>query len=81
MHLENAVKLEEQGQIAAVQRLSVAAVFERTKVARERAERELIKQALRKCGGTKNRAAELLGISRFALQRKLEKMVLKMLDE
>ena len=41
LHLENAVKLEEQGQIAAVQRLSVAAVFERSKVARERAEREL----------------------------------------
>jgi len=41
LHLDNAVKLEEQGQIAAVQRLSVAAVYERTRVASERAEREL----------------------------------------
>ena len=41
LHLENALKLEQQGQIAAVQRLTVAAVYERTKVARERAEREL----------------------------------------
>jgi outer membrane protein TolC len=41
LHLENAIKLEAQGQIAVVQRLSVAAVYERTKVARERAEREL----------------------------------------
>ena len=41
LHLENAVKLEQQGQIAAVERLTVAAVYERAKVARERARREL----------------------------------------
>jgi len=41
LHLGNAIKLEEQGQIAAVERLSVAAVYERTKVGTERAEREL----------------------------------------
>jgi len=37
------------------------------------AEQELIVQALRKSKGNKKQAAELLGISRFALQRKLEK--------
>jgi len=41
LHLENAVKLEQQGQIAAVERLSIAAVYERARVARERAERIL----------------------------------------
>jgi outer membrane protein TolC len=41
LHLDNAVKLEAQGQIAVVERLSVAAVYERTKVARERARRQL----------------------------------------
>jgi two-component system response regulator AtoC len=42
------------------------------------AEIELIKQALIRSGGKKNRAAELLGISRFALQRKLEKFATDM---
>jgi len=45
------------------------------------AEQELIRQALRKSGGNKKRAAEFLGISRFALQRKLEKLALEMLGE
>ncbi len=43
------------------------------------AELELIKQAMRRSGGNKKRAAELLGISRFALQRKLEKCALDLL--
>jgi DNA-binding NtrC family response regulator len=37
------------------------------------AERRLIEQALERSGGNKKRAAELLGISRFALQRKLQR--------
>jgi outer membrane protein TolC len=40
-HLSNAVKLEEQGQIAKVERLSVTAALDRATVARGRAEREL----------------------------------------
>jgi transcriptional regulator with GAF, ATPase, and Fis domain len=36
-------------------------------------ERTAIDEALRRAGGTKSRAAKELGISRFALQRKLEK--------
>lgn len=40
-HLSNATKLEEQGQIAKVERLSVAAALDRATVARGRAEREL----------------------------------------
>jgi DNA-binding NtrC family response regulator len=44
------------------------------------AERELIRQALRKTAGNKKRAAQLLGISRFALQRKLEKFALDLLE-
>lgn len=43
------------------------------------AERELIKQALEHSDGNKKRAAELLGISRFALQRKLDKLTREML--
>jgi DNA-binding NtrC family response regulator len=38
------------------------------------AERELIRQAMHRSGGNQKRAAELLGISRFALKRKLEKL-------
>ncbi len=45
----------------------------------EAAELELIKQALERENGNKKRAAERLGISRFALQRKLEKLALKKL--
>jgi outer membrane protein TolC len=40
-HLNNATKMEEQGQIAKVERLSVAAAHDRAIVARGRAEREL----------------------------------------
>ena len=40
----------------------------------EAVERELIRQALRCTGGNKTCAADLLGISRFALQRKLDKL-------
>jgi transcriptional regulator with PAS, ATPase and Fis domain len=36
-------------------------------------ERKAIDDALRRAGGNKSRAAKELGISRFALQRKLEK--------
>ncbi len=39
----------------------------------ERFERSAIDEALRRAGGNKSRAAKELGISRFALQRKLEK--------
>ncbi|MCS6914628.1 MAG: sigma-54 dependent transcriptional regulator [Myxococcales bacterium] len=39
----------------------------------ERLERRLLEEALRMAGGRKNRAAELLGISRFALLRRVEK--------
>ncbi len=46
----------------------------------EEAERQLIKQALIKSGGNKKQAAELLGISRFALQRRLDKLALAALD-
>lgn len=44
------------------------------------AERELIKQALGRSGGNKKHAAQLLGISRFALQRKLEKLAFELLN-
>ena len=44
------------------------------------AERKLISQALTRSGGNKKKAAELLGISRFALQRKLEKLALDVLQ-
>jgi DNA-binding NtrC family response regulator len=47
----------------------------------ESAERELIRQALERTDGNKSRAAELLGISRFALQRKLDKIARALLDE
>jgi DNA-binding NtrC family response regulator len=43
------------------------------------AERELIRQALERAGNNKKRAAELLGISRFALQRKLDRLALESL--
>jgi DNA-binding NtrC family response regulator len=39
----------------------------------EALERSEIRRALEEAGGNKSRAAEILGISRFALQRKLEK--------
>jgi DNA-binding protein Fis len=39
----------------------------------ETAERREIQKALRLAEGNKTRAADLLGISRFTLQRKLEK--------
>jgi transcriptional regulator with PAS, ATPase and Fis domain len=42
----------------------------------ERVEREEIARALRASGGNKTRAAALLGISRFTLQRKLDKYAL-----
>ncbi len=47
----------------------------------QKAERELIAQALKKSSGNKTQAAELLGISRFALQRKLEKLALELLEQ
>jgi two-component system response regulator PilR (NtrC family) len=43
------------------------------------AEIELVRQALTRSGGNKQRAAKLLGISRFALQRKLEKYAVELL--
>jgi two-component system response regulator AtoC len=46
----------------------------------QNAERYLIAQALNRSNGNKKRAAELLGISRFALQRKLEKFALDALQ-
>jgi transcriptional regulator with PAS, ATPase and Fis domain len=36
-------------------------------------ERRLLEQALRMAGGKKAKAAEILGISRFALLRRVEK--------
>ncbi len=45
------------------------------------AERELIKQAIKRSRGNKKEAARLLGISRFSLQRRLEKLALGLLDE
>ena len=42
----------------------------------EAAERELIRQAMERAGGQKKAAAELLGISRFSLQRKLDRLAL-----
>ncbi len=39
----------------------------------ENLERRLLEEALRMSGGKKNRAAEILGISRFALLRRVEK--------
>jgi transcriptional regulator with PAS, ATPase and Fis domain len=39
--------------------------------------RELLRRALELCGGRKTRAAELLGISRYALNRKCEKYGLR----
>lgn len=39
----------------------------------EALEKSAIEKALKQCGGNMNRAAELLGISRFALYRKIEK--------
>ena len=43
------------------------------------AERELITRALQRSGGNKKRAAQSLGISRFALQRRLDKLALDLL--
>jgi len=43
----------------------------------EKVEREEIERALRAAGGNKTRAASLLGISRFTLQRKLEKYAME----
>ena len=40
----------------------------------EQLEREAVEQALRLSGGNMTRAAEYLGITRFALYRKLEKL-------
>ena len=40
-HLDHAVKLEEQGQVARVERLQAAASFDRAKVERRKAERDL----------------------------------------
>ena len=45
------------------------------------AERMVIKQAMQRSGGKKKQAAEILGISRFSLQRKLEKLALGLLDD
>lgn len=39
----------------------------------ETLERQAVQQALAQCGGNISRAAELLGITRFALYRKMEK--------
>jgi DNA-binding NtrC family response regulator len=50
--------------------LSIDALGEQPLVA---AERELVRQALKKTGGNKQKSAQLLGISRFALQRKIDK--------
>ena len=56
-----------------------AEVTERNPVARslpaaiERFERQLIEQALRECGGTKQRAAQQLGLSRQGLIKKLKR--------
>lgn len=45
------------------------------------AEKQLIKQAIQRSGGNKKQAAELLGISRFSLQRRLEKLALGLVDD
>ena len=43
----------------------------RRQVELERFERDIIDRALEEAGGNKTRAAELLGMSRYALQRRI----------
>ena len=40
----------------------------------EQLERKAIEQAMKRCSGNVSSAAEMLGITRYALYRKLEKM-------
>jgi DNA-binding protein Fis len=39
----------------------------------ERLERSLIREALGRCGNNQTKAADLLGLSRFGLQKKLKR--------
>jgi DNA-binding NtrC family response regulator len=67
------------GQVVAPQVLtqhtegSLTVTFEPGRDTLENLERRLLEEALRMAGGKKVKAAEILGISRFALLRRVEK--------
>jgi DNA-binding NtrC family response regulator len=58
---------------AATSGRGLTVTFEPGRDTLENLERRLLEEALRMSGGKKNRAAEILGISRFALLRRVEK--------